>query len=114
MRAAERKRETERSELLPAGYDIMRPPGEKLGDIAAFISNCAAKSFRLEALEELNRSLEIDSFGRCLHSADAAPGARKAGTLRAYKFSLAFENSQVGSMELSTGAFCSTLTGHLK
>lgn len=73
----------------------MRPLSEKRADIAAFISNCGAKSIRLEALEMLNKTLNVDSFGRCMHNADTSE--RKIHALLRYKFSLAFENSQVHS-----------------
>lgn len=76
-----------------AEYMFMRPLSEKQADVAAFISNCGAKSIRLQALEVLNKTVNIDSFGRCMHNADTAE--RKLDALLRYKFSLAFENSQV-------------------
>ncbi len=71
----------------------MRPLAEKQANIAAFISNCGAKSVRLQALEMLNTSVAIDSYGRCMHNKETAES--KLETLMRYKFSLAFENSQV-------------------
>ena len=74
----------------------MRPPEAKRHQVAAFISNCRAASFRLAALEQLlaNPALEVHSYGRCAKNADTAED--KAAVLRRYHFSLAFENSQVG------------------
>ncbi|CAM6085445.1 unnamed protein product [Calypogeia fissa] len=76
-----------------AEYDIMAPVQRKGHDMvaAAFISNCAAHNFRLEALEELRRfKVNVDSFGKCHRNKEAKD---KLETLRHYKFSLAFENS---------------------
>lgn len=76
----------------------MRPPSaNKSGEVAAFISNCAAKSFRLEALEELSKGLGVHSYGRCMNNAHAT--ASKSETLIQYKFTLAFENSQVWDLK---------------
>jgi hypothetical protein len=71
----------------------MRPLAEKGADIAAFISNCGAKSFRLKALEMLSNNLTVDSYGRCFNN--KATSDPKTDVLTRYKFSLAFENSQV-------------------
>ena len=76
-----------------AEYDIMRPPDPKQEAVAAFISNCAADSFRLDALDRLAASLDVHSFGRCRNNADTVEP--KGNVLRKYRFSLAFENSQV-------------------
>ncbi|OAY73761.1 Glycoprotein 3-alpha-L-fucosyltransferase A [Ananas comosus] len=68
-----------------AEYDIMAPMHPKTEDAlaAAFISNCGARNFRLQALEMLEKlNIKIDSYG-----------IDKLQTLRRYKFSLAFENS---------------------
>nr|WDD38947.1 fucosyltransferase transcript variant 2 [Fagopyrum tataricum] len=51
-----------------AEYDIMAPIQEKNESAlaAAFISNCGARNFRLQALEALERSgIKIDSYGSC-------------------------------------------------
>ncbi|XP_043709466.1 putative fucosyltransferase-like protein isoform X3 [Telopea speciosissima] len=59
---------------------------------AAFISNCAARNFRLQALEGLEKSnIKIDSYGGCHRNRDGR--VNKVETLKRYKFSLAFENS---------------------
>ncbi|XP_042479551.1 glycoprotein 3-alpha-L-fucosyltransferase A-like isoform X2 [Macadamia integrifolia] len=59
---------------------------------AAFISNCAARNFRLQALEALEKSnIKIDSYGGCHRNRDGR--VDKVETLKHYKFSLAFENS---------------------
>jgi hypothetical protein len=79
-----------------AGGQLMRPLAEKTEDVAAFISNCDAKSIRMEALEMLSQNLTVQSYGRCMHNADA--GGSKADTLMRYRFSLAFENSEVRTM----------------
>ncbi|CAN4112209.1 unnamed protein product [Withania somnifera] len=77
-----------------AEYDIMAPVQPKTGDAlaAAFISNCGARNFRLQALEALERAnIRIDSYGSCHHNKDGR--VDKVEALKRYKFSLAFENS---------------------
>ncbi|XP_052192745.1 glycoprotein 3-alpha-L-fucosyltransferase A [Diospyros lotus] len=77
-----------------AEYDIMAPvkPKTEKALAAAFISNCGARNFRLQALEALEREgIEIDSYGGCHRNRDGR--VDKVETLRRYKFSLAFENS---------------------
>jgi len=73
-----------------AEYDIMaslQPKTEK-ALAAAFISNCGAHNFRLQALEQLQKlNVPVDSYGGCHRNRDG----REA--LKRYKFSLAFENS---------------------
>lgn len=56
-----------------AEYDIMAPVQPKTENAlaAAFISNCGARNFRLQALEVLEREkIKIDSFGSCHHNRD--------------------------------------------
>lgn len=51
-----------------AEYDIMAPviPKTEKAHAAAFISNCGARNFRLEALVELEKlNIKIDSYGAC-------------------------------------------------
>lgn len=51
-----------------AEYDIMAPvqPKTEKALAAAFISNCAARNFRLQALKALeNSNVKIDSYGSC-------------------------------------------------
>ncbi|XP_031126313.1 alpha-(1,3)-fucosyltransferase fut-6-like isoform X2 [Ipomoea triloba] len=77
-----------------AEYDIMAPvqPKTQKALAAAFISNCGARNFRLQALEALEKeSISIDSYGSCHRNKDGR--VDKVDTLRQYKFSLAFENS---------------------
>ncbi|GAB2298851.1 Alpha-(1,3)-fucosyltransferase 11 [Dionaea muscipula] len=77
-----------------AEYDIMAPvqPKTESALAAAFISNCGARNFRLQALEELEkRGITIDSYGGCHRNHDGR--VNKVKTLQRYKFSLAFENS---------------------
>ncbi|XP_027346331.1 glycoprotein 3-alpha-L-fucosyltransferase A [Abrus precatorius] len=77
-----------------AEYDIMAPikPKTESALAAAFISNCGARNFRLQALEALERSnIKIDSYGGCHRNHDGR--VDKVETLKLYKFSLAFENS---------------------
>lgn len=65
---------------------------------AAFISNCGASNGRLEVLRELMRYIKVDSYGRCERNrqgADRGPNDPKMRLLPTYKFSLAFENSNV-------------------
>ncbi|KDP42274.1 hypothetical protein JCGZ_01598 [Jatropha curcas] len=77
-----------------AEYDIMatlQPKTEK-ALAAAFISNCGARNFRLQALEALEKAkVSIDSYGSCHRNRDGR--VDKLETLKHYKFSLAFENS---------------------
>ncbi|KAL3689893.1 hypothetical protein R1sor_016202 [Riccia sorocarpa] len=78
-----------------AEYDLMSPVQTKPESsmAAAFISNCGAHNFRLEALEGLKKhGVTIDSYGQCLRTRDGR-GVNKLQALRRYKFSLAFENS---------------------
>ncbi|KAG2704509.1 hypothetical protein I3843_05G007200 [Carya illinoinensis] len=77
-----------------AEYDIMAPvqPKTEKSLAAAFISNCGARNFRLQALEALEKSnMMIDSYGGCHRNRDGR--VDKVETLKRYKFSLAFENS---------------------
>ncbi|KAI3445981.1 hypothetical protein Pfo_002646 [Paulownia fortunei] len=77
-----------------AEYDIMAPVQPKTENAlaAAFISNCGARNFRLQALVALeNANVKIDSYGGCHRNRDGR--VDKVETLRRYKFSLAFENS---------------------
>ncbi|KAG8650878.1 hypothetical protein MANES_07G078000v8 [Manihot esculenta] len=75
-------------------YDIMAPmqPKTEKALAAAFISNCRARNFRLEALKELEKAkIGIDSYGDCHQNRDG--NVDKVETLKHYKFSFAFENS---------------------
>ncbi|PKA59513.1 Putative fucosyltransferase-like protein [Apostasia shenzhenica] len=77
-----------------AEYDIMAPLQPKTAEdhAAAFISNCGARNFRLQALEMLEKlDIKIDSYGSCHRNHDG--DVDKVDTLKKYKFSLAFENS---------------------
>ncbi|GBG84902.1 hypothetical protein CBR_g39363 [Chara braunii] len=77
-----------------AEYDIMTPPQVKDSPSAAvaFISNCAARTFRLAAIEHFQSlGVGVDSYGGCKRNKPA--GADKQKTLPHYKFCLAFENS---------------------
>lgn len=77
-----------------AEYDIMAPMNPKTEDAlaAAFISNCGARNFRLQALDMLEKlNIQIDSYGSCHRNRDGT--VDKLQTLKRYKFSLAFENS---------------------
>ena len=75
-------------------YDFMKPLEERKDfDIAAFISNCGAVNFRLEAMKTLSSlGLEIDSYGNCLNN-KRSEGKSKLEILSNYKFYCAFENS---------------------
>lgn len=56
-----------------AEYDIMAPVQPKTENAlaAAFISNCGARNFRLQALEGLEKSnVKIDSYGGCHRNRD--------------------------------------------
>jgi glycoprotein 3-alpha-L-fucosyltransferase len=77
-----------------AEYDIMAPvqPKTEKALAAAFISNCAARNFRLQALEALMKTnVKIDSYGGCHRNRDGS--VEKVEALKHYKFSLAFENT---------------------
>ncbi|XP_002518762.2 glycoprotein 3-alpha-L-fucosyltransferase A [Ricinus communis] len=77
-----------------AEYEIMAPmqPKNEKALAAAFISNCGARNFRLQALEALEKAnISIDSYGGCHRNRDGR--VDKVETLKRYKFSLAFENS---------------------
>ncbi|KAG9450991.1 hypothetical protein H6P81_010956 [Aristolochia fimbriata] len=77
-----------------AEYDIMAPmtPKTEKSHAAAFISNCGARNFRLEVLVLLEKmNVPIDSYGGCHRNRDGR--VDKVETLKSYKFSLAFENS---------------------
>ncbi|XP_047181838.1 glycoprotein 3-alpha-L-fucosyltransferase A-like isoform X2 [Vigna umbellata] len=77
-----------------AEYDMMAPvqPKTEAALAAAFISNCGARNFRLQALEALEKSnIKIDSYGGCHRNRDGR--VNKVEALKHYKFSLAFENS---------------------
>ncbi|GMJ00549.1 fucosyltransferase 11 [Hibiscus trionum] len=77
-----------------AEYDIMAPvmPKTEKAHAAAFISNCGARNFRLEALVGLEKAnIKIDSYGNCHRNRDG--NVDKVEALKHYKFSLAFENS---------------------
>ncbi|KAJ7553056.1 hypothetical protein O6H91_06G083200 [Diphasiastrum complanatum] len=78
-----------------AEYDIMAPLEKKTEKsmAAAFISNCGANNFRLDALVELqNLGITVDSYGSC-HRNVHRGSVNKIKALQGYKFSLAFENS---------------------
>ena len=56
-----------------AEYDIMAPmkPKTEAALAAAFISNCGARNFRLQALEALEKSnIKIVSYGGCHRNRD--------------------------------------------
>ncbi|GJP46431.1 hypothetical protein CLOM_g5718, partial [Closterium sp. NIES-68] len=72
-------------------YDVMRPAVNKTAMAAAFISNCHANNFRLEALKELGRHMEVHSYGRCLNNKRSERD--KLPVLARHRFSLAFENT---------------------
>ncbi|KAL0743216.1 hypothetical protein Bca4012_084729 [Brassica carinata] len=77
-----------------AEYDIMAPvqPKTEKALAAAYISNCIAQNFRLQALEALmDANVTIDSYGRCHRNRDER--VEKVEALKHYKFSLAFENT---------------------
>lgn len=88
-------------------YDFSKPafPLKEKGKdgrglAVAFISNCNAANKRLEFLNELMTYTEIDSFGVCSHNKDIYDEdigsdywSTKMNTIRKYKFTIAFENS---------------------
>ena len=77
----------------------------KIGLAAAVISNCGAPSRRMEYIEELQKYVSVDVFGKCgrkcpTHFRHAGAGGRPADCNEIialeYKFYLAFENSVCG------------------
>jgi glycoprotein 3-alpha-L-fucosyltransferase len=79
-----------------AEYGFMEPIGKKTADhlAAAFISNCHAQNFRLGALDALQREgVTVDSYGACRHNMQSHGHDDKLETIKNYKFTLAFENS---------------------
>ena len=44
-----------RERALGAEYEFMRAPQQKTAEAAAFISNCGAQSFRLDAVRQLSQ-----------------------------------------------------------
>ncbi|KAE8708262.1 putative fucosyltransferase-like protein [Hibiscus syriacus] len=77
-----------------AEYDIMAPvlPKTEKAHAAAFISNCGARNFRLQALVGLEKAnIKIDSYGSCHRNHNGI--VEKVEALKRYQFSLAFENS---------------------
>ncbi|CAN7047613.1 unnamed protein product [Brassica oleracea var. botrytis] len=77
-----------------AEYDVMAPvqPKTEKALAAAFISNCIAQNFRLQALEALmEANVTIDSYGTCHRNRNER--VEKVEALKHYKFSLAFENT---------------------
>ncbi|CAI5954209.1 unnamed protein product [Closterium sp. NIES-65] len=77
-------------------YHVMRPPVNKTASAlaAAFISNCHANNFRLEAVKELSRHMEVHSYGRCLNNMPYETD--KLPVLAQHLFSFAFENTCEG------------------
>lgn len=58
-----------------AEYDIMAPllPKREEALAAAFISNCGARNFRLQALSMLEElGVKIDSYGACHRNRDGS------------------------------------------
>jgi len=56
-----------------AEYEIMAPvqPKTEAALAAAFISNCGARNFRLQALEALEKAgIKLDSYGGCHRNRD--------------------------------------------
>ncbi|CAI6000736.1 unnamed protein product [Closterium sp. NIES-64] len=67
-------------------YHVMRPPVNKTASAlaAAFISNCHANNFRLEAVKELSWHMEVPSYDRCLNNMPHEPD--KLPVLACYHF----------------------------
>ena len=69
-----------------AEYDIMSPVHEKTENAlaAAFISNCGARNFRLQALDKLEKlDIKIDSYGACHrnHDGRGTPQKKKLSSI---------------------------------
>ena len=76
-----------------AEYGFMDAAEEKTAshDAIAVISNCAANSFRMEAIERMEKlGIKVDKYGSCF---SRRLNGDKVKSLRSYKFTLAFENS---------------------
>eukprot|EP00850_Spirogloea_muscicola_P008860 SM000048S16572 [mRNA] locus=s48:572942:574862:+ [translate_table: standard] len=67
-----------------AEFDLLAPPRQPkdaaLAPAAAFVSNCNAANWRLQALDALAAAgLAFDSYGRCRHNVGDADGSDKRG-----------------------------------
>lgn len=87
-----------------AEYNFMQPAAPKTARamVIAAISNCNSANNRLDILQKLiEYGVSIDSIGKCVHNVDFAPDKisdrqkAKFELLRPYKFTFAFENSNV-------------------
>ena len=84
-----------------AEYNLRQKPKKKTAKamVAMFVSNCGASNNRLEYVRELMANgITVDSFGRCMHNADATVSSSnyndvKGETIARYKFTIAMENS---------------------
>lgn len=80
-------------------YEYLRPivheNKPELAMASAFISNCGAQSFRLQAIEALiANNVTIEQYGNCGRTKEARDGNDKIATIARHIFTLAFENSE--------------------
>ena len=80
-------------------YQYLRPivheNKPELAMASAFISNCGAQSFRLQAIEALiANNVTIEQYGNCGRTKEARDGNDKIATIARHIFTLAFENSE--------------------
>jgi Glycosyltransferase family 10 (fucosyltransferase) C-term/Concanavalin A-like lectin/glucanases superfamily len=97
---------------IPTSDVFLKPPKKKSKDkVVAFMStNCQSggATYRTEYVRELMKYIEVDSFGRCLHTRDMPAAMRapiysdhgasmrnKIGVFQNYKFVLTFENNNI-------------------
>lgn len=88
-----------------AEYGLMAPlqpkPAHGSVFVCAFISNCGASNGRNQYVQDLMKYLKIDSYGSCMNNKDGGRNPAlgwfngKLELLKKYKFTLAFENSNV-------------------
>lgn len=75
--------------------------GDKHAAVASFITNCGAMSDRLKVIEELQKVIKVDNYGRCLNNKQTPPEFESMGRSETqknailskyHKFLLSFEN----------------------
>jgi hypothetical protein len=82
-------------------YTRIQQPKTASALVVAFISQCNTPNNRLHYLTDLMRHIEVHSYGKCAHNRDLPAElqdvsnkySQKAAVIGAYKFTIAFENS---------------------
>eukprot|EP00762_Andalucia_godoyi_P007445 ANDGO_07854.mRNA.1 Glycoprotein 3-alpha-L-fucosyltransferase A len=94
------------SSEVPLGYGsngeylyMSKPKPKVPGRLIMYVaSNCGSRNGRDDYVAELMKHIKVDSFGKCVHSAEWPPESngdpfQKWNVMKTYKFYLAFENS---------------------